>query len=71
MELSRDGLHVQDLKVLEYRSSQSILPTTGAVKGSQFYFMENTQIDNFRDDKIVDPEKLESVRIGVVELRQP
>jgi hypothetical protein len=71
VELSRDGLHVQDLKVLEYRSSQSILPTTGAVKGSQFYFMENTQIDNFRDDKIVDPEKLESVRIAVVELRQP
>jgi hypothetical protein len=38
---------------------------------SEFYFIENAQIDNFKDDKIVDPGKLEPVRIGVVELRQP
>jgi hypothetical protein len=69
--LARNGLHVQDLKVLEYRSSHLSLPTTGAIKGSEFYFIENAQIDNFRDDKIVDPGKLEPVRIGVIELRQP
>ena len=71
VKLARDGLHVQDLKVLEYRSSHLSLPTTGAIKGSEFYFIENAQIDNFRDDKIVDPGKLEPVRIGVIELRQP
>lgn len=70
VELSGDGLHVRHLNVLEYRSSHTILPTTGAVKGSQFYFMENTQIDNLKDDKIVDPGKLGPVRIGVVELQQ-
>jgi hypothetical protein len=32
--------------------------------------MENTQIDNLKDDKIVDPGKLGPVRIGVVELQQ-
>jgi hypothetical protein len=69
--LARDGLHVQDLKVLEYRSPHLILPTTGAIKGSEFYFIENAQIDNFKDDKIVDPGKLEPVRIGVVELQRP
>jgi hypothetical protein len=69
--LARDGLHVQALKVLEYRSSHLMLPTTGAIKGSEFYFIENAQIDNFRDDKIVNPGKLERVRIGVVALRQP
>jgi hypothetical protein len=71
VRLSQDGRHVRDLKVLEYRSSQLILPTTGVVKGSQLYFIENAQIDNFKDGKIVDPGKLESVRIGVVELQQP
>lgn len=71
VELSRDSLHVQNLIVLEYRSSHSMMPTTGAVKGSQFYFIENSEIDNFRDDKIVEPGRLEPVRIGLVELQQP
>jgi hypothetical protein len=31
--------------------------------------MSNTQVDNFKGDKIVDPAKLEPLRISVVELR--
>lgn len=69
--LTADGLRVRQIKILEYRSPYSALPTTGAIKGSQFYFMENTQIDNLKDDKIVDPGKLEPVRIGVVDLPRP
>ncbi|HEX3438526.1 MAG TPA: hypothetical protein VHT24_17275 [Pseudacidobacterium sp.] len=66
--LSPDGLHAKDLKILEYRSPFVSLPTTGAIKGSQFYFIENSQIDNDKNDKIADPAKLEPVRIGVVNL---
>jgi hypothetical protein len=54
--------------ILEYRSPAVTLPTTGAVDGSKFYFMSNTQVDNFKDGRIVDPEKLEAVRIAVSEL---
>jgi hypothetical protein len=32
--------------------------------------MSNTQVDNFKDGRIVDPAKLEPVRISVVELRR-
>jgi hypothetical protein len=69
--LSADGLSVRRLSILEYRSTHTSLPTTGVVKGSQFYFMENTQIDNLKDGKIADPEKLQPVRIAVVDLLQP
>lgn len=66
--LSPDGLKVTATTILEYRSPLVTLPTTGAINGSKFYFMSNTQIDNFKDGKIVDPAKLEPVRISVVEL---
>jgi hypothetical protein len=66
--LSPDGLKVTATTILEYRSPSVTLPTTGAIDGSKFYFMSNTQIDNLKDGKIVDPTKLEPVRISVVEL---
>jgi hypothetical protein len=69
--LSSDGLHVTKLKMLEYRSRFVSLPTTGSFKGSKFYFIENSQIDNMKDDRIADPSKLEPVRIGVIDLAQP
>ena len=34
----------------------------------KFYFMSNTQVDNFKGEKIVDPSKLEPVRIAVLTL---
>jgi hypothetical protein len=67
--LSPDGLKVTATTILEYRSPSVALPTTGAIYGANFYFMSNTQVDNFKDGKIVDPAKLEPVLISVVELQ--
>jgi len=66
--LSKDGLHVTQTVVLESRSSLTTLPTTGAIKGSDFYFIANSQIDNMNDDKVLDPTRLERVRIAAVHL---
>jgi hypothetical protein len=67
--LSQEGVKVTATTILEYRSPLVTLPTTGAIDGSNFYFMSNTQLDNFKDGKIVDPVKLEPVRISVVKLQ--
>jgi DNA-binding beta-propeller fold protein YncE len=67
-QLSPDGSRVTATKVLEYRSDSVELPTTGAIDGSNFYFMANTQGDNWKDEKIVDPKKLAPIRIAVIHL---
>lgn len=67
--LSPDGVRVTATAVLEYRSPLVTLPTTGAILGSKFYFMSNTQVDNFKGEKIVDSSKLEPVRIAVLALQ--
>lgn len=55
--------------MLESRSPLSELPTTGAIKGSDFYFIANSQIDNMNNhDKVLDPTRLARVRIAVVHL---
>jgi hypothetical protein len=66
--LSKDGLRVTQTVVLENRSPLAVLPTTGAIKGNDFYFIVNSQIDNMNDDKVLDTTKLARVRIGVVHL---
>jgi len=66
--LSKDGLRVMQTVVLENRSALTITPTTGAIKDNDFYFIVNGQGDNMADDKVIDPGRLESVRIGVVHL---
>lgn len=66
--LSTDGLHVTRTVVLENRSHFTVLPTTGAIRGSDFYFIANSQLDNMRNDKVMDVTKLEVVRIGVLGL---
>lgn len=43
-------------------------PATGAIAGENFYFISNTGIAKLKDDKIVDPKKLEPIHIAVVEL---
>jgi hypothetical protein len=69
IRLSSDGLKVTATTILEYRSRLVALPTTGAIAGSYFYFISNTQGDNFKDEKIIDPTTLEPVRISVVKLQ--
>jgi len=66
--LSADGLHVRARKVLEKGTPLVSSPTTGAIRGSGFYYMTNTGIDNYDDGKIVDPARLEPVHIAVVPL---
>jgi hypothetical protein len=67
-KLSADGARVARVTILEYRTTLTALPTTGAIRGSDFYFISNSQIDNLNGDKILDPTRLEPVRIAVVHL---
>jgi sugar lactone lactonase YvrE len=66
--LSSDGLRVTRTTVLENRSNFCVLPTTGAIRGSDFYFIANSQIDNMNNDKVMDMTRLEVIRIGVLRL---
>lgn len=66
--LSSDGLRVTRTTVLENRTNFTALPTTGAIRGSDFYFIANSQIDNLNDDKVMDVTRLEAIRIGVLRL---
>ncbi len=66
--LSKDGLRVLETKVLENRSPLTKLPTSGAIRGNDFYFMTNTQIDNMNDDKVLDTTLLERIKIAAVHL---
>jgi sugar lactone lactonase YvrE len=67
-QLSSNGLHVTKTTVLEYRSRFTVLPTTGAIKGDDFYFIENSQLDNLNGDRVLDVTKLEPVRIAKVRI---
>jgi SMP-30/Gluconolactonase/LRE-like region len=66
--LSSDGLRVTRTTVLENRSNFCVLPTTGAIRGSDFFFIANSQIDNLNNDKVMDVTRLEVIRIGVLRL---
>jgi hypothetical protein len=66
--LSTDGRHVRARKVLEKGTPLVSSPTTGAIRGREFYYIANTGIDNYDDGKIVNPGKLEPVLIAVVPL---
>jgi hypothetical protein len=63
-----DGRRVLAGKILERGTPLVSFPTTGAIHGTQFYFIANTGIDNYDDGKIVDPAKLEPIHIAVVAL---
>jgi len=66
--LSKDGARVMQTIVLENRSAFTVLPTTGAIRGNDFYFIANSQIDNLNGSRIMDITRLERVRIAVVHL---
>jgi len=66
--LSADGQHVTESRILEKGTPLVRFPTTGAIRGTRFYFMANTGIANYDDGKIADPAKLEAVQIAVVSL---
>lgn len=67
-QLSKDGARVVQTTVLENRSPLTVLPTTGAIRGDDFYFITNSQIDNLNGEHVMDVTKLEPIRIAVVHL---
>src|SRR5262249_19637628 len=67
--IAPDGRRVRSSEVLERGTEFVKDPTTGAIFNGEFYFMANTGIDNLKNDKIIDPEKLEPVRIAVIALK--
>jgi len=67
-KLSKDGNRVTQTSVLENHTQFTVLPTTGAIHGNDFYFIANSQIDNLNGDKVMDVTKLAAVRIAVVRL---
>jgi len=67
-KLSRDGNRVTQTQVLENHTPFTALPTTGAIRGGDFYFIANSQIDNLNGNKVMDVTKLAAVRIAVVHL---
>jgi len=67
-KLSKDGNRVTQATVLENRTQFTALPTTGAIRGNDFYFIANSQIDNLNGDKIMDVTRLAAVRIAIVRL---
>ena len=68
-KLSADGRRVVSSEVLERGTEMVKNPTTGAILDDRLYFMANTGIHNLQDDKIVDANKLEAVKIAVVRLK--
>ncbi len=67
-KLSADGNRVIRTTVLENHTQFTVLPTTGAIRGNDFYFIANSQIDNLNGDKVMDETKLAVVRIAMVRL---
>jgi hypothetical protein len=68
-QLSKDGAHVSKTTILEYRSSLCVLPTTGALREDDFYYIVNSGSNNLNtDDRVMDVTKLEPVRIAVIHL---
>jgi hypothetical protein len=67
-KLSKDGNRVAQTIVLENRTQFTTLPTTGAIRGNDFYFITNSQIDNLNGDKVMDVTRLAAVRIAVSRL---
>jgi hypothetical protein len=67
-QLSRDGNRVVKTTVLENRTHFTVLPTTGAISGSNFYFIANSQIDNLNGNKVMDVTRLAAIQIAVLRL---
>ena len=68
-QLAKDGVHVSRTTILEYRSNLCVLPTTGALREDEFYYIVNSGSNNLNsDDHVMDVTKLEPVRIAVIHL---
>lgn len=66
--LNRDNISVTQTTVLENRTAFTKLPTTGALRDNDFYFITNSGVDNLDGTRILDVTRLEPTRIAVVHL---
>jgi hypothetical protein len=69
LRLAADGRSVSSGRLLEFRSSNLELPTTGTIYKDDFYYIVNTQVDHEIDGKLTREETLQPVRIAVLPLR--
>ncbi|HEY1468586.1 MAG TPA: hypothetical protein VGF61_06045 [Candidatus Acidoferrum sp.] len=68
-QLAKDGEHVSKTTILEYRSNLCVLPTTGALREDDLYYIVNSGSNNLNTDgRVMDVTKLEPVRIAVIHL---
>ena len=62
--LDQAGERVEGVRVIESRNAQLDAPTTGAIAGSDFFYIANSQLQNLGDDgKLKAGVKLKDVRI--------
>lgn len=68
LRLTPDGRSISAGKLLEFRTSNLELPTTGAVYNGSFYYIVNSQIDHEDNGKLLNEDKLQPVRIAALKL---
>ncbi|MBV8815175.1 MAG: SMP-30/gluconolactonase/LRE family protein [Verrucomicrobia bacterium] len=69
--LNADRTRATASAVLEYRTEYAQLPTTGALVGDTFYYITNSQIDHYKDGKLLSPETLAPILVAKVRLVEP
>lgn len=69
LSLTPDGRHVADGKLLEYRSANFELPTTGTIYKDEFYFIVNSQLDHEDGGKLTHEDQLQPIKIAKLRLR--
>jgi sugar lactone lactonase YvrE len=68
-QLAKDGAHVSKTTILEYRSNLCVLPTTGALREDDFFYIVNSGSNNLNTDgRVMDVTKLQPVRIAMIHL---
>ena len=69
LQLSADGKAITSGQLLEFRSANLELPTTGAILNDRFYYIVNSQIDHELDGELRNEGELKPVKIAVIDLQ--
>ena len=68
LRLAPDGKSISSGRLLEFRSPNLELPTTGTIYKGSFYYIVNTQIDHEKDGKLIGEDKLQPIKIAALKL---
>jgi len=55
--------------LMEFRSANLELPTTGAILNGKFYYIVNSQIDHEEDGRLKNEGELRPVKIAAIDLQ--